>query len=88
VSAGYEQVEVTSRQQWRGWLAAHRATSPGVWLVTWKKGRGPYVGYDEIVDEAICFGWVDSPGSGCGAGRSSWGRGARSPARRPPGIVT
>lgn len=60
MSAGYERVEVTSRQQWRAWLAAHHATGPGVWLITWKKGGGPYVGYGEIVDEAICFGWVDS----------------------------
>jgi uncharacterized protein YdeI (YjbR/CyaY-like superfamily) len=32
-----------------------------VWLVTWKKdSKGPYVSYDDVVDELICFGWVDS----------------------------
>lgn len=51
---------MTSREQWRTWLGEHHATSPGVWLVTWKKSRGPYLSYDDVVDEAICFGLVDS----------------------------
>ena len=55
-------VEVTSRAEWRSWLAAHHASSSGVWLVTFKRSASPakYVAYDDIVDEAICFGWVDS----------------------------
>ncbi len=58
------EVEVTSRSELRSWLAAHHADSPGIWLVTWKKGRGPHVPYDDVVDEALCFGWVDSrPGT-------------------------
>jgi len=33
----------------------------GVWLVTWKKPTGkPRVDYDAAVEEALCFGWVDS----------------------------
>jgi uncharacterized protein YdeI (YjbR/CyaY-like superfamily) len=56
-----EQVLVTSRAQWRAWLAEHSATSPGIWLVTWKKGSGePHVDYDAVVEEALAFGWVDS----------------------------
>lgn len=39
----HQRVEVTSRRQWRTWLPAHHATSPGIWLVTWKKGRYAYV---------------------------------------------
>ena len=56
----YQRLHVDTRPQWRAWLIEHYSTSIGVWLVTWKKGRGPYVAYDEIVDEAVCFGWVDS----------------------------
>ena len=59
--ADAEHVQVEDRAQWRAWLAAHHASSPGVWLVTFKKGTGhPAPSYDEIVEEALCFGWVDS----------------------------
>ena len=59
------EVTIESRDQWRSWLAAHHATSQGIWLVTYKKGSGrPQVSYDDIVDEALAFGWIDSrPGS-------------------------
>jgi uncharacterized protein YdeI (YjbR/CyaY-like superfamily) len=61
VSDSYEQLPVTSRQELRAWLAAHHATSPGVWLVTWKSGSDhPHVPYADIVEEALCQGWVDS----------------------------
>ena len=46
---------------WRDWLAAHHDRDEGVWLVRYKKATGkPTISYDEAVDEAICFGWVDS----------------------------
>jgi uncharacterized protein YdeI (YjbR/CyaY-like superfamily) len=53
---------VKSRAEWRRWLAAHHAQANGVWLVTYKKAADPkrYLSYDDIVEEAICFGWVDS----------------------------
>lgn len=57
-----EEVEVRSPAEWRDWLAEHHASSPGVWLVLFKKGRGPQVSWDELVDEAICFGWIDGKG--------------------------
>ena len=60
MSVTYEQVHVESREQWRAWLSAHASDSPGIWLVTWKKGHGPTVSYGDVVDEALCFGWVDS----------------------------
>ena len=46
---------------WRRWLSAHHAESPGVWLVLAKKGTvdPTSVNYDEALDEAICFGWID-----------------------------
>lgn len=60
VASSYERVSVTNRAEWRAWLAEHHATSPGVWLVQWKRGRGTSPEYEEVVEEALCFGWVDS----------------------------
>lgn len=62
MSATYPQLLVESQEQWHQWLLAHHDAAPGVWVVTWKKGRGPYVAYDDVVDEAIAFGWVDGQG--------------------------
>lgn len=54
-------VHPLSRSEWRDWLAANHARTGGVWLVTYKKATGqPRVDYDEAVEEALCFGWVDS----------------------------
>jgi len=61
MSEAYEQVTARSRSDWRDWLARHHRDSPGVWLVTYKKASvGPYLAYGDIVEEALCFGWVDS----------------------------
>jgi uncharacterized protein YdeI (YjbR/CyaY-like superfamily) len=57
----YEQLTVESREGWRAWLGEHHASAPGVWLVIFKKGGGrPHVAYDDIVEEALAHGWVDS----------------------------
>ena len=55
-------VEVYDRATWRAWLEANHATSRGVWMVTLRARRGPAAGldYDAAVEEALCFGWVDS----------------------------
>ncbi len=58
--ADYPQLTVRSRAQWRTWLAVNHDQAPGVWLVRFKKGKGPHVSYDEVVDEALAFGWIDS----------------------------
>lgn len=71
MSASYQQVQVASRAQWRAWLVEHAAGSPGVWLATWKRGRGPHVPYDDVVEEALCFGWVDSRPRALDEGRSA-----------------
>ena len=56
-----EEVLVETRAQWRAWLRRHHDTSRGIWLVRWKKHSGrPQVSYDDVVDEALCFGWIDS----------------------------
>jgi uncharacterized protein YdeI (YjbR/CyaY-like superfamily) len=60
VSDAYERLTVRSRDEWRAWLADNHASSPGVWLVTYKRGAGPAVPYDDVVEEALAFGWVDS----------------------------
>ena len=50
-----------SRQEWRKWLEANHKTEKSVWLIIYKKGSNvPSVYYPEAVDEALCFGWVDS----------------------------
>lgn len=51
----------TTRAEWRAWLVQNHTQDEGVWLISYKKATGkPYVTYDEAVEEAICFGWVDS----------------------------
>lgn len=53
-------VQPESRAAWREWLAAHHREGNGVWLVLWKKRTGmPTVAYEEAVEEALCFGWID-----------------------------
>ena len=52
---------VKSREEWRDWLAKNHTNSTGVWLITFKKSSGqPRLEYAEAVEEALCFGWVDS----------------------------
>jgi uncharacterized protein YdeI (YjbR/CyaY-like superfamily) len=63
MSDAYEHVEVTTREAWREWLAANHREAPGVWVVTYKKAQGDrYVPYEALVEEALCFGWIDSKG--------------------------
>ncbi len=54
-------VQPASRKAWRAWLKKHHASSPGTWLVYAKKHTGiPSLTYAEAVEEALCFGWIDS----------------------------
>ena len=54
-------VHPKTRREWRAWLEKNHAQTEGVWLVTYKKATGkPRLEYDESVEEALCFGWVDS----------------------------
>ena len=51
----------TSRQDWRQWLEANHRSKPAVWLVQYKKNaKMPTISWSEAVDEALCFGWIDS----------------------------
>lgn len=50
-----------SRKEWRKWLEKNHSTEKSVWLVIYKKeSEIPSVYYPEAVDEALCFGWIDS----------------------------
>ena len=57
----YAQTQPASRAEWRQWLADNHALCPGVWLVYYKQETGrPSLRYGEAVEEALCFGWIDS----------------------------
>lgn len=50
-----------STESWRNWLISNSLKEKGVWLIIYKKGSGqPSTTYPEAVDEALCFGWIDS----------------------------
>lgn len=54
-------VYCATREEWREWLAENYDKSRGIWLIYYKKGSGkPRVPYDDAVEEALCFGWIDS----------------------------
>jgi uncharacterized protein YdeI (YjbR/CyaY-like superfamily) len=63
-------VHAETRAAWRAWLEANHATASGAWLVSWRRGHGPKVEYVEAVEEALCFGWIDSQGSNVDEARS------------------
>jgi uncharacterized protein YdeI (YjbR/CyaY-like superfamily) len=51
----------TDRDDWRAWLKKNHSTQKEVWLIYYKKHTGkPRIPYDDAVEEAICFGWIDS----------------------------
>lgn len=57
----FEEVEVSSREELRAWLRENHRQRESIWLVTGKKAAGPrYLPYDAIVEEALCFDWIDS----------------------------
>ena len=54
-------LQVSNRRQWRAWLTKHHASSRGVWLVFHKAHTGlKSIPYEDMVREALCFGWIDS----------------------------
>lgn len=56
-----DSVHPADRAEWRRWLQQHHATSPGVWLVTWRRASGrEALRYQAAVEEALCFGWIDA----------------------------
>jgi uncharacterized protein YdeI (YjbR/CyaY-like superfamily) len=56
-----ELLYVSQRQEWRDWLESHYNSQKEIWLVYYKKHTGkPRIAYNEAVEEALCFGWIDS----------------------------
>ncbi|GAB3796482.1 YdeI/OmpD-associated family protein [Spirosoma humi] len=56
-----ETVCPVSRQHWREWLQAHHDQQPSIWLIYHKKNSASQgITYSDAVDEALCFGWIDS----------------------------
>jgi uncharacterized protein YdeI (YjbR/CyaY-like superfamily) len=51
----------TTRAQWRAWLARHHKKEKEIWLIYYKKQSSkPRISYNDAVEEALCYGWIDS----------------------------
>ena len=58
---GIQTYHAESRSDWRKWLEQNHDKDDSLWLIIYhKKSSVPCVGYEESVEEALCFGWVDS----------------------------
>lgn len=69
-----------TRAQWRAWLVENHLAASGVWLFFNKKSSGkPALLYEEAVEEALCFGWIDSKPGTVDAERSKQYYSPRSP---------
>ncbi|MBN2029343.1 YdeI/OmpD-associated family protein [bacterium] len=56
-----KQIYIKTRTEWRNWLQHNHRNHAGIWLIFYKKHTGkPSLEYDETVEEALCFGWIDS----------------------------
>jgi uncharacterized protein YdeI (YjbR/CyaY-like superfamily) len=52
---------VTNREQWRSWLAKNHDKEKEIWLVYYRKSSDkPRIPYNDAVEEALCYGWIDS----------------------------
>jgi uncharacterized protein YdeI (YjbR/CyaY-like superfamily) len=52
---------VTERQEWREWLVKHYKTEKDIWLIYYREqAGGQRISYNDAVEEALCFGWIDS----------------------------
>jgi uncharacterized protein YdeI (YjbR/CyaY-like superfamily) len=55
-----ETLLVTTRDEWRKWLVQHHRDYKEIWLIYYKKTSGKTgISYEESVEEALCFGWID-----------------------------
>ncbi len=52
---------VINRKDWRSWLSKNHSKEKEIWLIYYKKASGkPRIPYNDAVEEALCFGWIDS----------------------------
>ncbi len=57
----FEQIYLKTSDEWRSWLMENHNKENGIWQIYFKKHTGrPRVPYNEAVEEALCFGWIDS----------------------------
>jgi len=56
-----ETLYVTNREQWRSWLVQNHISAKEIWLIYYRKNTGkPRISYNDAVEIAICYGWIDS----------------------------
>ena len=56
-----DQLYVKTRKEWREWLRKNYNKKNEIWLIYYKKHTGkPRIPYDDAVEEALCYGWIDS----------------------------
>ena len=56
-----EVVYITNRKEWRNWLKENHNLKKEIWLIYYKRHTNkPRIPYNDAVEEAICFGWIDS----------------------------
>jgi len=56
-----ETLYVTNRREWRSWLAKNHRSAKEIWLIYYNKKSGkPRIPYNDAVEEALCYGWIDS----------------------------
>ena len=61
MASGLVTLHLRTRKEWRAWLAKHHASSLGIWFGFYKSHTGQKsVSYEDMVREALCFGWIDS----------------------------
>jgi uncharacterized protein YdeI (YjbR/CyaY-like superfamily) len=59
--APHNSIHPKTRAEWRTWLEQNHTQTQGIWLISYKKATGkPQFSYNEAVEEALCFGWIDS----------------------------
>lgn len=59
--ADYPLVALETRSMLRAWLVDNHRSAAGIWLVSWRRDEwGPRIAYEDLVEELLCFGWIDS----------------------------
>jgi uncharacterized protein YdeI (YjbR/CyaY-like superfamily) len=65
------EIDIADRAALRAWLVAHHAEPGAIWLIRWKKPHPGWFSYDDLVEELLCWGWIDSQPRAIDAARSA-----------------